>query len=202
MTTAADRGPAAPVSTRILTVPNVMSFARLATVPFFLWLFLSGREGVAFVLYAIGAWSDFLDGYVARKLDQVSVLGKLLDPIADRVFIITLAIALVSREVLPWWLAAVVVARDALIVAVAPVLERRGMERIAVNDAGKTATAALLAGLSWLVYGETEFPGADVVHDMGIGFTAFGAFLYWLAGLLYAHEAADKMRALVRGVDA
>ena len=187
-------------SDRILTIPNVISFARLASVPVFVWLFVSGRENAGWLLYAIGAWSDFFDGFIARRTNQVSELGKILDPVADRVLIIALAVALVARDVLAWPLALVIIARDVLIVAFAPLLERRGMQRIAVNFIGKTATAALLAGLSLLAYSETTFPWADSGDDIGIWFTIVGAVLYWVAGALYAREASRRLRDLTGGV--
>src|SRR5687768_2714238 len=93
-----------PVSKAVWTVPNVLSFLRLLSVPVFLYLFISGRELPAVILYAAGAWSDFFDGVIARRTNQVSELGKLLDPLADRVFISALLIALVARDALPLWL--------------------------------------------------------------------------------------------------
>lgn len=188
--------PVARGSDRILTVPNVISFARLASVPVFVWLFVSGRENAGWLLYAAGAWSDFFDGFIARRTNQVSELGKILDPVADRVLIIALAVALVARDVLSWPLALVIIARDVLIVAFAPLLERRGMQRIAVNFVGKTATASLLTGLTLLAYSETTFPWASSGDDVGIWFTIVGAVLYWVAGALYAREASRRLRDL------
>ena len=184
-------------SRRIATVPNILSFARLATVPFFLWLFLDGNENAAVILFAAGAWTDFLDGYIARRFGQVSELGKLLDPFADRVFIIALAIALVGRDVLPLWLALVVIARDLLVLSFFPVLEKRGVQRITVNRAGKLATAFLLFGLTWLAFDQTTYSWADVGTEVGIGAVAIGALLYWIAGGMYAREALAGWRAVV-----
>jgi cardiolipin synthase len=188
--------PVAIGSDRVLTIPNVLSFARLASVPVFVWLFVSGRENAGWLLYAVGAWSDFFDGYIARKTNQVTELGKILDPVADRVLIVALAVALVERNVLPLALAIAVIARDVLIVAAAPLLERRGMQRLAVNFVGKTATACLLMGLSLLAYSETTFIGANKGDDIGIWFTVIGAVLYWVAAGLYARAAARSLRTL------
>jgi cardiolipin synthase (CMP-forming) len=184
---------------RILTVPNVISFVRLATVPVFVWLFVSGHENEAVVLYAAGAWSDFFDGWIARRTDSVTALGKLLDPLADRIFIAALVVALVVRRTLPWWVAIVIVGRDLLVLSLFPYLERRKIQRIAVNRLGKTATAALLAGLTFLALGETTFPGARLSHEPGFALTLVGAALYWAAGYLYAREAVGKLRALREG---
>jgi cardiolipin synthase (CMP-forming) len=180
---------------RLLTLPNMLSFGRLATVPVFLWLFLSGREDAAVIVYAVAAWTDFFDGYIARRTHSVTELGKLLDPLADRVFIVALALALVARRALPWWLAAIVVGRDLLVLSLFPVLERRKVQRIQVNFVGKVATAALLAGLTLLALSETSFPGAAVGDEIGIVVVSIGAALYWAAAYLYGKEALGKLRS-------
>lgn len=192
----ADPTPASPGSSRILTIPNVISFVRLATVPVFIWLFVSGFENAAVILYAAGAWSDFFDGYIARATNSVTELGKLLDPLADRIFIAALVIALVVRGTLPWWVALVILGRDLLVLSLFPYLERRKIQRISVNRVGKSATAALLAGLTMLAWSETTFAGADVLDAPGLGFTLLGAALYWAAAYLYAREALTKLREL------
>ena len=188
--------PAPPGSTRILTIPNVISFVRLSTVPVFIWLFVSGYENAAVILYAAGAWSDFFDGYIARRMDSVTELGKLLDPLADRIFIAALVIALVVRRTLPWWVAVVILGRDLLVLSLFPYLERRKIQRISVNRVGKTATAALLAGLTLLAWSETTFAGAGSARPAGLAFTLLGAALYWGAAYLYAREAIAKLREL------
>jgi cardiolipin synthase (CMP-forming) len=181
---------------RILTVPNVISFVRLATVPVFVWLFVSGYENAAVILYAAGAWSDFFDGWIARRTDSVTALGKLLDPLADRIFIAALVIALVVRRTLPWWVAVVILGRDLLVLSLFPYLERRKIQRIVVNRLGKTATAALLTGLTLLAVSETTVPGARFTDEPGLVLTLLGAALYWAAAYLYAREAIAKLRAL------
>lgn len=187
-TTATDRG--------LWTVPNVLSILRLASVPVFVWLFVSGHENAAVILYAAGAWTDFFDGFIARRFDQVSEIGKLLDPLADRILIVALVVALVARDSLPLWLAIAIVARDVLLLSVFPVLERRKVPRIAVNFTGKSATAALLFGLTCLAWAETTFLAASAADEIGIAFTVLGAVLYWVAAALYAQAARDKIRAL------
>jgi cardiolipin synthase len=192
-----EAGPQA--SNRVLTIPNLMSFVRLAAVPVFVWLFVSGRETEGWILFAIVAWSDFFDGFIARRFDQVTELGKILDPVADRVLIVALTFVLVERDALPWGLAAAIILRDVLIVAIAPVLERKGMQRMSVNFVGKSATAALLTGLSLLAYAETTMWEADVSDGIGLWFVVLGAVLYWVAALLYAREAGRRLRAMATG---
>jgi cardiolipin synthase (CMP-forming) len=181
---------------RLLTVPNVLSLLRLASVPVFVILFATSREEAAVILYAVGAISDFLDGFIARRTHSVTELGKLLDPLADRIFIVALAVSLVAREVLPLWLALVVIARDVLVLSLFPALEGRGIERIRVNFVGKTATASLLAGLTVLAWSETTFAGSAEATPLGMAFVGVGAILYWVAGALYAREAIRKIHAL------
>ena len=197
-------GPAGAVDDRLapgpdagwLTIPNALSILRLASVPVFLWLFLTDRENAAVILYAVGAWTDFFDGVIARRFNQVSEIGKLLDPLADRVLIIALALALVARDVLPLVLAVAVIARDVLLLSIFPLLERRRVERIAVNFVGKTATASLLAGLTWLAFSQTTFVDAVFVEVVGMGFVILGAILYWVAAGMYAREAMRRLRAM------
>jgi cardiolipin synthase len=181
---------------RLLTVPNVLSILRLGSVPVFVWLFVSGHEEAAVLVYAVGAWTDFFDGYIARRMGQITELGKLLDPLADRVFIVALAIALLVRDTLPLWLALVVIARDVIVLSLFPALERRGMPRLPVNFMGKCATASLLLGLTLLAWSETTFPLSPGSEPAGMAFTVGGAALYWGAAALYGREAARRMRAL------
>ena len=183
-------------SSAILTIPNIISFARLATVPFFLWLWFDGSREVAVVVYAIGAWTDFLDGFIARRTNTVSELGKLLDPLADRIFIVALVVALVARNTLPLWLAVVIVARDVIVLSAFPLLDRRHVARIPVNFMGKSATAALLFGLTWLAVSETSLGIDDLARGIGLTFTILGAILYWVAGAMYGREAFERVRAL------
>ncbi len=180
---------------RVWTLPNVLSLLRLGSVPLFLYLFVNDREEAAVILYGVFAWTDFLDGVIARRFDQVSELGKLLDPLADRVFIIALAVALVATEALPWGIAAAIVVRDLIMLAAFPILEHRGVPRMRVNFTGKTATAALLFGLTWLAWAETSFPLTDIARGLGMSFTIFGAVAYWVAASMYARQAVEYLRA-------
>jgi cardiolipin synthase len=164
-------------------------------VPVFVWLFVSDRPNLAVIVFAVAAWTDFFDGYIARRTDSVTELGKLLDPLADRVLIAALAITLVATDVLALWLAIAVVGRDVIILSLFPLLERKQIERIRVNLPGKTATASLLFGLTWLALSETDFFLAEVGEELGLAFTVVGAVLYWVAGTLYAREALEKLAA-------
>jgi cardiolipin synthase len=179
------------VQERVLTVPNILSFLRLASVPVFLWLWIRGHRETAVILYAAGAWTDFFDGYIARRTNSVTELGKLLDPLADRVLIVALAIALIAADILPLWLAALIIGRDVLVLIAFPFLERKGVPRIAVNFVGKSATASLLTGLTLLALMEAFLPESEPILRLGIGlgFVTLGAGLYWVATFMYAKEA-------------
>ena len=181
-------------SDAVLTVPNVISFVRLLTVPFFLWLWFAGDREIGVVVYGVGASTDFLDGFIARRTGQVSELGKLLDPLADRIFILALAVALVGGGVLPWPLAVAVIGRDVILLSLYPLVQKRGVPKIAVNFVGKSATAALFFGLTWLALSETDFGWADIGDEVGIAFVVLGAVLYWVAGAMYARIALTGLR--------
>ena len=185
-------------SRRIFSIPNILSFVRLATVPVFVWLFVIDETNAAVVLYAAGALTDFLDGYLARRLNAVTELGKILDPLADRIFIVALAVALVASDALPLWLALGLLARDVLLVSAFPFVDKRGIARIPVSFAGKTATAALLFGLTLMAYSETTLPGAGAPYEVGFGFVVGGAVLYWITAFLYAREAFGRLSHLKR----
>ncbi len=173
---------------RIWTIPNILSFARLACVPVFVWLFVTDRKDAAVVLYAVAGWTDFFDGYIARRTGSVTELGRLLDPLADRIFIAALAIALVATGTLAGWIAVSILARDVLILAAYPLVRKGLATPIRVNGTGKTATAALLAGLTLLAVSETSLGWASKVDEIAFGFIGLGAVLYWVAGGLYARE--------------
>ncbi len=196
MKTSSRRPPPSRAGERIWTIPNILSLLRLLAVPVFLWLFVSGRETAGVIVYGVAAWTDFFDGYIARRTNSVTELGKLLDPVSDRIFIVALCVMLIARDVLPWALGAAIVMRDVAILSVFPALERRGVERIRVNLVGKTATAALLFGLTWLAVSVTEFPFARYGDEIGIAFTSLGALLYWIAGIMCAREALRRIRTL------
>ena len=179
---------------RILTIPNLLSLARLATVPVFVWLFVTDHEDAAVLLYAIAAWTDFFDGYIARHTGSVTELGRLLDPLADRIFIAALAIALVATGALDAWLAVVIVGRDVLILAAYPFVQKGLATKIRVNFTGKSATAALLLGLTLLAVGETSVSWASAVDEAGLAFVYLGTILYWISGAMYARVALTSTK--------
>jgi cardiolipin synthase (CMP-forming) len=182
------------VSSRILTVPNLLSFIRLALVPVFLVLVIVGADFAALLVLVFSSVSDYLDGVIARKFSQVSRLGQLLDPAADRLFIFATLIGLTVRQVIPWWLVAVIVGRDVMLLALGVVLANHGYGPLPVHHLGKVATFSLLFALPVLMLGEAFTAAAPVTNPLGWAFAIWGAFLYWWAGVIYAIETARVIR--------
>ncbi|MEO3747597.1 CDP-alcohol phosphatidyltransferase family protein [Plantactinospora sp. B5E13] len=190
---------------RILTVPNLISFARLLGVPVFLYLFLVVRtdaaDVAAVVILAVGGLTDWVDGYVARRLRQVSRLGELLDPVADRLYILATLVALTVREVVPWQFTVALLARDVVMTVNLAVLRRYGYQPPPVHYLGKTATFVLLLAFPVLLLAHTVSGAAATAGAIGWGLAWWGLALYWLAGVLYLVQAARLIR-LARSVRA
>lgn len=182
------------VSSRVLTIPNVLSFARLLLVPVFLVLIIVGQEGYALLVLVISSFTDYLDGQLARRLNQVTRLGQLLDPAADRLFIFAALVGLTLRAVVPWWLFAVILGRELLLVVLGIVLANHGYGPLPVHHLGKTGTFCLLVALPVLLLGQA-FPVLDVVaRPAGWAFALWGAFVYWWAGIVYLRETVRLAR--------
>lgn len=185
----------AVVTDRILTVPNLLSIARLFGVPLFLWLVLVPHaDGWALVVLMVSGITDWLDGMLARTLNQASKLGQILDPVADRLYILAVVIGLALRSIIPWWLAVLLPLRDVLLFSLVPFLRTRGFSALPVHFLGKAATASLLYAFPLLLLGEgagTLQTGADV---LGWAFAIWGTGLYWWAGILYAYQVIALLR--------
>lgn len=174
----------------ILTVPNGISVARLLGVPLFLWFILVAEADVwAFVVLVLGGASDWLDGYLARRLNQFSRLGEILDPLIDRLYIAATLLGLALRGFIPWWLLGLLILRDVLLLALLPILRRRGRITLPVTYVGKTGTFALLWGFPLLLLGGLPFPVGSAIVAIGWAFALWGTFLYWWAGVRYAQTA-------------
>jgi len=185
-----DRSAAAPSDTagtdRIWTVPNLLSFVRLLGVPLLLWLILGPEEdGWAFVVLALSAVSDWADGKLARLLDQFSRLGAILDPLADRLYILATLFAFVVRGILPWWVAVLIVGRDLVLAVCLPVMRRHGYGPFEVHYLGKAATFCLLYALPLLLLAQGDSTLALIARPLALGFTGWGVLLYLWAGALY-----------------
>lgn len=189
------RGP----NDRVLTWPNLISFVRLLGVPLFLFLFLVVRaDAAAIVVLAVGGTSDWVDGWIARRLGQVSRLGELLDPLADRLYILATLVAFTAREVVPWQFTAALLAREVLLLGSLGVLRRHGYGPPPVHYVGKTATFLLLAAFPILLLAAVVPEAAAVAGTIGWALAWWGLVLYWVAGALYVIQARQLVRA-VRG---
>ena len=172
-----------------MTVPNALSVLRLFGVPLFLYLLLGPKaDGWAVVVLALAGASDWLDGKLARWLDQTSRLGTLLDPPADRLYIFATLLAFVVRGIVPWWIAAVLVGREALVGVFLLVLRRFGYGPFEVSYLGKAATFNLLYAFPLLLLGDGEGTVATLANVFGWAFALWGIGLYWWAGILYAWQ--------------
>ncbi len=188
----------APLTTsdRIWTVPNVISFVRLLGVPLFLYLLLGPQQDVAaVVVLAVGGTTDWVDGYVARRLGQVSRLGELLDPFADRLYILATLIGFTVREVVPWWLTAALLLRELVLGVALLVLRRHSYGPPPVHYVGKTGTFLLLAAFPVLLLAHAVPAAADVAGPIGWGLAWWALGLYWAAAVLYLAQAAALLRA-------
>jgi cardiolipin synthase len=182
---------------RIWTVPNILSMVRLALVPVFLVLIIEGEDALALLTLVLSSLTDYLDGWIARRFDQITRLGAVLDPAADRLYIFATVIGLAVRELVPWWLVAVLVARDLMLVVLAVVLANHGYGPLPVHHLGKFATFCLFYALPLIMLGQA-FPAlAPASLPVAWAFALWGAFLYWWAGIVYAVQT----RGLVLGVD-
>jgi cardiolipin synthase (CMP-forming) len=183
---------------RVLTIPNAISAARLAGVPVFLWLVLGPRTAVAddwaVGVLIVAGLSDWLDGKIARALNQASRLGQVLDPAADRLYIAATIVALAVRGVIPWWLVAVLALRELIVGAALAVLRRRaGFGTLQVSLVGKAATMCLLYAFPLLFLGDHPGSGATLARVLGWAFAIWGTALYWWAAVLYL----TQVRSLV-----
>lgn len=184
-----DRRDEATRTDRIWTIPNVISMIRLAGVPVFLWLILVAEaDGWALVVLMLSGITDYLDGYLARKLNQTSKLGAILDPVADRLYILSTVIAFAARDIIPIWLAVLLPLRDAFLWTLVPFLRTRGYSSLPVHFLGKAATAALLYAFPLLLLGDGSGVVATLANVFGWAFAIWGTALYWWAGLLYAWQ--------------
>ncbi|MDQ2837776.1 MAG: CDP-alcohol phosphatidyltransferase family protein [Actinomycetota bacterium] len=171
---------------RIWTLPNLLSVSRLFGVPLFLWLLLGPHaDGWALLVLAISGFTDWADGVLARKLNQQSRLGGLLDPLADRLYILASLLGLVLRHIIPWWLVVLIVGRDLVLLGTVPALRRRGLTALPVHYLGKAATFNLLYAFPLLLLGSHSGRLSEVAKPIAWAFTIWGTGLYLWAGGLY-----------------
>ncbi len=181
---------------RVWTVPNALSVLRLLGVPLFLWLLLGPHaDGWAVVVLMVSGVTDWLDGKLARSLGQSSRLGALLDPAADRLYIVATLVAFVLRDVVPLWVVAVLVGRELVLGLALLLLRAHGYPPLQVHYLGKAATFILLYAFPLLLLADGEGPAAAVLQPVAWALTVWGGALYVLAGVLYVVQVAGLVRA-------
>jgi len=182
---------------RVLTVPNALSVVRLVLVPVFLWLLLvEHADGWATGILMFSGASDWADGKIARMMNQSSRLGELLDPAVDRIYMITVPIALALRHFVPWWFVIVLIARDAVLAATLPALRSRGLTALPVTYIGKGATFGLMSGFPLILLGQLNGQWARVVLAIGWGFAIWGFALYLWSFVLYLAQFVMVLRRM------
>ena len=186
-------------SAAVWTIPNLVSMARLLGVPLFLWLVLGPKaDELALVVLMVSGVTDWLDGWLARKLNQTSRLGEILDPVADRLYILAVVVGLGFREIIPWWVALILPARDAFLWCLVPFLRTRGYSALPVHFLGKAATFNLLYAFPLLFIGDGEGSLALLARTFGWAFALWGIGLYWWAGILYAWQVRKLLASTPR----
>ena len=180
-----------PVSDRVWTAPNVLSMLRLVCVPIFLWLILTDHDNWALLVLTLSGVSDYLDGKIARQYNLVSRVGQLLDPLADRLYILSTLLGLAWREIIPWWLVAILVSREVFGTALLMVVRHYGYRALPVHFIGKAATFDLLYAFPLILVGQGDSMFAAVMLPIGWAFAWWGTVLYWVAGVMYAVQTRD-----------
>lgn len=174
------------VQDRVLTVPNVISLARLGLIGVFLYLLLVARaDGPAVATLMLSGASDWADGRLARLLNQSSALGALLDPAIDRLYMIAIPVAFGVRGLVPWAIIATLLARDLLLAATLPALRSRGLTALPVTYIGKAGTFALMSAFPLILLGQWDQLWSRVVLAAGWGFLIWGLGMYLWAFVLY-----------------
>ncbi|MFJ8039957.1 CDP-alcohol phosphatidyltransferase family protein [Kitasatospora sp. NPDC096147] len=186
---------------RVLTIPNLLSMGRLVGVPIFLWLILwpvfggPNNDGWAIAILMLSGVSDYLDGKLARRWGQISRLGQLLDPAADRLYVLSTLVGLTWREILPWWVTAILLAREVFVGLWLLVLGRHGYGPLQVAFLGKAATFNLMYAFPLLLLGVGTSWVADPAAVVSWAFIWWGTVLYWWSGILYAIQAWQLIKA-------
>jgi cardiolipin synthase len=183
-----------PASSAVVTVPNILSFARIASIPLFCWLAANERTRLwGILLFAVVVSTDWVDGYVARRTGQVTELGRILDPVADRLAIAAGLLTFAISGIFPFWAALLILVRDvAVLLGGVALLWGRDL-RVDVRGIGKIATFSLMAAIAWIAWGNAGGPLGDVLLVGGWLAYVVGIVEYYLAAGLYAIDVRDAL---------
>jgi cardiolipin synthase (CMP-forming) len=193
-------GAASDVRDRVLTVPNALSVLRLMLLPVFLYLlFVAKADGWAVGVLMFSGFSDWADGKIARLVaNQSSRLGELLDPAVDRIYMVTVPVALAIYGAVPWWIVLTLIGRDAVLAATLPVVRTRGLTALPVTYIGKAATFALMSAFPLILLGQWDALWSRIVLACGWAFLIWGLAMYLWSGVLYLVQVAMVVRQLPR----
>jgi cardiolipin synthase len=183
---------------RVLTIPNVLSVIRLVLVPVFLYLLLfTHAYGWAVAILMFSGFSDWADGKIARLVaNQSSRLGALLDPLVDRIYMLAVPLGLGFSGVVPWWVVATLIGRDAVLAATLPLVRSRGLTALPVTYIGKAATFALMSGFPLVLLGQSDATWSRVVGACGWGFVIWGMGMYLWSAVLYLLQVRLVVRSM------
>jgi cardiolipin synthase len=183
-----------PASSAVITIPNLLSFARIASIPIFSWLSANERTRLwGILLFAVVVSTDWVDGYVARRTGQVSELGRILDPVADRLAIAAGLLTFAISGIFPFWAALLILVRDVAILLGGAVLLWGRNLRVEVRWIGKIATFSLMTAITWIAWGNANGPLGDVLLVGGWLAYAVGIVEYYIAAGLYATDVRDAL---------
>jgi cardiolipin synthase len=185
-------------SSRIFTVANAVSVVRLMAIPVFLWLVIEDRLLIAFVLLVVAVLTDFVDGMIARRMNEITKLGQFLDPFADRLFIAATVIALAIQDVVPWWFVIAVMLRDALLGIGGVVMARYGAATLPVKWWGKVATFAMLVVLPLFLLGAVVPEIGEITNPIAWVLALATVALYWVVGFSYLFDAISIAQKATR----
>ena len=186
--------PTLSMKEQFMTVPNLLSMLRLALVPVFLYLLLNEEYLSAIVVLALSSLTDYLDGYFARRFNQVTRLGQLLDPAADRLYIFSTLVGLSITGIIPIWLALVIIGRDLVLAIAYPILATHGYGPLPVHYLGKTGTFALLYAFPLLLMAYIWEPIAYILEPLAWAFALWGVGLYWWGAVVYLRQLGDIVK--------
>ncbi|NEG69086.1 CDP-alcohol phosphatidyltransferase family protein [Bifidobacterium choloepi] len=180
----------------IFTVPNLISAFRIISIPIIAYLVTRHMMVASLVLLAISAGSDGLDGLIARKFNQVSKIGQILDPLADRLLIFCSVLALSISHIIPWWMLAFVAARDITMGIFILMLAQHNYGPLPVHFVGKAGTAVLMISIVGLMVADIRpaLPACQLLHLFAVAAAIWGIALYWLAGAIYLKQGIPLLR--------
>lgn len=178
-----------------LTVPNLISVLRIISIPVIAALVVHHRMALALVVLTLSALSDGVDGFIARSFNQVTRMGQILDPVADRLLILCSVLALGMAGIIPLWMIVIVGLRDFVMGIQILVLAQHDYGPLPVNFVGKTGTAMLMVSIIVLIIADLiGGPAFLIFHTIGLAIGIWGVAVYWLAGLIYLRQGQDLIR--------